>query len=139
MNTIQLFITAILLALSLATQAADPPLIVAEKWASCVSQSDIACLETLLAKNYRHTHGTGLVETKEQFINALENGSRKYEPIHFEEVQVQTTGDTAIVLGKFNLKVLSNGSTLEAVNRFGLVILGDEVIYFQATPLKQAS
>lgn len=132
----QLILSGALLMLSMVCQAADHALIVAEKWASCVSQSDIPCLNSILAKNYRHTHGTGLLETKEQFIKALENGSRKYEPIHLEEVQIQTTGDTAIVLGKFNLKALSNGKTLEAINRFGMVIVGNEIIYYQATPIK---
>jgi hypothetical protein len=123
----------------LIAQANNQPLAVAEKWASCVGNANIPCLESLLTKNYRHTHGTGRVETKEQFITALENGSRKYEPIHFEDIQIQTTGKTSIVLGKFNLKVQANGSTLEAVNRFGMVVMGDHVIYFQATPLPIAN
>jgi hypothetical protein len=114
---------------------------VAQAWASLVSQSDVAELQMLLNDNYIHIHGTGLVESKAQFIEALKNGSRKYDPIKFEEVTVRVFGSSAVVTGKFNLKAFARGKTIEGVNRFGLVLVKTQseqkVVSFQATAISQ--
>ena len=57
-----------------------------QEWASLVSQANVAGLEKLLNDNYMHIHGTSLVETKTQFLEAFRNGSRKYDPIKIEEM-----------------------------------------------------
>ena len=113
----------------------------AQEWASLVSQADVAGLEKLLSDQYNHIHATSRVETKEQFLEAFQNGSRKYDPIIFEEVTVRVFGRTAIVTGKFNLKAFARGKIIEGVNRFGLVLAetenGPQVVFFQATAIPQ--
>ncbi len=110
-----------------------------QEWASLVGQADTAALEKLLHNTYIHIHGTALVESKAQFLEAFKNGTRKYDPIRIEEVNVRLFGTSAIVTGKFNLKVLARGKTLEGVNRFGIVLVktdkGQQVVSFQATAI----
>jgi len=113
----------------------------AQHWASLVSQADTVGLERLLDDKYMHIHATALVESKAQFIEAFKNGSRKYDPIKIEEVKARIFDNSAVVTGKFNLKVFARGKTIEGINRFGLVIVktkqGIRVASFQATAIPQ--
>jgi hypothetical protein len=114
---------------------------IAQEWASLVGQANVAELEKLLNDQYMHIHGTSLVESKTQFLDAFKNGSRKYDPITLEEVKVRTFGNSAVVTGKFNLKAFFRDKTIEGINRFGLILVktqnGPQVVSFQATPIPQ--
>jgi len=115
----------------------------AQQWASCVGQGQADELAKILDDSYQHTHGTGLVESREEFLRALRSGMRKYEPIQLEEVKTRLFGECAIVTGKFALKVSIKGKLMEGVNRFSLVVAqtpqGLKIVSFQATAIKQAS
>lgn len=114
---------------------------IAQEWALLVSQADTTGLEKLLDDRYLHIHATALVESKSQFLDAFRNGTRKYDPINFEELTVRVFGNTAVVTGKFNLKVFARGKTIEGVNLITLVLVktdnGPRVVSFQATPIPQ--
>jgi len=114
---------------------------IAQKWASLVGQADIVGLEQLLSENYMHIHGTALVESKSQFIEAFKNGARRYDPIKIEEAKVRVFDNAAVVTGKFNLKAFVRGKIIEGVNRFGMVLVktkqGIQVVSFQATAIPQ--
>jgi len=112
----------------------------AQQWASCVGQGQADELAKILDDSYQHIHGTGLVENREQFLDALRSGARKYEPIQLEEVRTRLFGDCAVVTGKFALKVSIKGKMMEGVNRFSFVVVqtsqGVKVVSFQATAIK---
>ncbi len=114
---------------------------IALEWATLVGQGSVSELEKLLNDKYMHIHGTALVESKAQFLEAFKNGSRKYEPIKIEEMNVRIFGSSAVVTGKFNLKAFVRGKTIEGVNRFGLILAiteqGKQVVSFQATAIPQ--
>ena len=115
----------------------------AQQWATNVSQGQAGELAKILDDSYQHTHGTGLVESKEEFLGALRSGARKYEPIQLEEVMTRLFGDCAVVTGKFALKVSIKGKMMEGVNRFSFVVVqtpqGPKIVSFQATAIKPAS
>ena len=114
-----------------------------QQWASCVGQGQADELAKILVDSYQHTHGTGLMENREEFLRALRSGMRKYEPIQLEEVKTRLFGECAIVTGKFALKVSIKGKLMEGVNRFSFVVAqtpqGPKIVSFQATAIKQAS
>ena len=114
----------------------------AQQWASCVGQGQADELAKILDDSYQHTHGTGLVESREEFLGALRSGVRKYEPIQLEDVKTRLFGECAIVSGKFALKVLVKGKIMEGVNRFSFVVVqtpqGPKIVSFQATAIKSA-
>ena len=114
----------------------------AQQWASCVGQGQVAELNKILDDSYQHTHGTGLVESKEEFLGELRSGARKYEPIQLEEVKTRLFGECAVVSGKFALKVSVKGKIMEGVNRFSFVVVqtpqGPKIVLFQATAIKPA-
>ena len=114
----------------------------AQQWASCVGQGQVDELNKILEDSYQHIHGTGLVESREEFLGALRSGARKYEPIQLEEVKTRLFGDCAVVTGKFALKVSIKGKMMEGVNRFSFVVVqtpqGPKIVSFQATAIKPA-
>lgn len=114
---------------------------IALEWATLVGHGDVPGLEKLLNEKYMHIHGTALVESKAQFLEAFKNGSRRYDPIKMEEINVRVFGSSAVVTGKFNLKAFVRGKTIEGVNRFGLTLAiteqGKQVVSFQATAIPQ--
>ncbi len=113
----------------------------AERWATVVGQADIAGLNELLHTDYVHVHATALVESKAKFMEALQTGVRKYDPIRIEDSNVRVFGYSAVVSGKFVLKATTRDRVIEGVNRFMLLVVntsnGLQVATFQATAIPQ--
>ena len=113
----------------------------AERWAALVGQADIAGLNELLHADYVHVHATALVESKSKFIDALQTGARKYDPIKIEDSNVRIFGDSAAISGKFVLRATTRDRVIEGVNRFMMLVIsapsGLQVATFQATAIPQ--
>jgi hypothetical protein len=113
----------------------------ARKWAALVGASDVAGLDSLLNERYTHTHGSGLVETRKLFLEALRSGARDYVRCKVVDPRVNLLGKAAVVSGTLEIKVLSRGKTIEGTNRFMMVMVrtdkGIEVAAYQATPLQR--
>lgn len=124
---------------ALSGERGTTPLSVAEAWAAAVGRNQADDVSRLLDESYEHIHGTGLVENKTQFLEALRTGSRKYHPIGLEEVRVKAYGGVALVTGKFALKAEARGKMVEGVNRFCLTLIeqpeGWKIVQFQATAI----
>lgn len=110
----------------------------ARQWASLLIGSDANGLETLLATDYIHTHGTGKVESKKQFVDALRGGARKYERCEMNDLRVIPLGNVALVQGDLEVKAVAKSKTIEGTHRFMMIIAktgqGIEVFAYQATP-----
>ncbi|MEI7613788.1 MAG: nuclear transport factor 2 family protein [Betaproteobacteria bacterium] len=124
------------------TVSTSEALSTAEKWATVVGQADIAGLNELLLNDYIHVHATALVESKARFIEALQSGARKYDPITIEEANARLFGESAVVTGKFVLKATTRDRVIEGINRFVILVIstpgGLRVAHFQATSIPQA-
>lgn len=111
----------------------------ARGWADGVGENRPDALSSILDDHYEHIHGTGLMETKGQFLEALRSGERKYDSIKLEELRVRTFDGFALVTGKFALKVEVRGKTMEGTNRFCMTLIerptGWKILQFQATAL----
>jgi hypothetical protein len=113
----------------------------AERWATVVGQADIAGLNELLHADYVHVHATALVESKAKFIEALQTGARRYDPIKIKDSNVRVFSDSAVISGKFVLRATTRDRVIEGVNRFVLLVIdtpnGLQVATFQATAIPQ--
>ena len=113
----------------------------AREWATLVGASDTAGLDLLLNERYTHTHGSGMVETRKLFLEALRSGARDYVRCKVVDPEVNLLGKAAVVSGKLEIKVLSLGKKIEGTNRFMMVLVrtdkGIEVAAYQATPLQR--
>ena len=114
-----------------------------QQWAALVAQGQADELAKLLHDSYQHIHGTGLVESKTAFLDALRNGNRKYEPIKLENLKFRSFQDTAILTAQFNLKATSRGKNIEGLYLASFTLIqtpqGLFIVSFQATPLKPAT
>ena len=112
----------------------------AQQWATLVAQGQTDELGKLLNDSYQHIHGTGLLESKAAFLEALRNGNRKYEPIQLENLKFRSFQDTAILTAQFNLKATARGKKIEGVYLASFTLIqtaqGLSIVSFQATPLK---
>ncbi len=87
-----------------------------------LKEQNIDELNLLLDENYTHIHGTGLVENKETFINALKNKTRTYEVADVSELKITNLGNASYALAKLNIKVITPKGTLEATNLFTIIM-----------------
>jgi hypothetical protein len=70
--------------------------------------ADLAAMDHLYADNYTHTHTTGLVQPKADFINGFKTGQRVYNSIEVVDSKVRFYSEiTAVVTG--HLKLAANG------------------------------
>ena len=113
----------------------------ARQWAGLLTTTDVHGLETLLASDYVHTHGTGKVESKQQFVEALRSGARKYEQCEMKDLRFISLGNTAVVHGSIDVQALARGKTIEGNYRFLMVVTktdqGIKVVSYQATPTEK--
>ena len=114
---------------------------VAREWAALAGASDTTGLDALLDARYIHTHGTGMVETKKQFLQALRTGARDYVRCKPGKLRVTLLGPVALVNGVLDFKVFAPPRKIEGSNLFSMVLertsQGTKVVAYQATPLKR--
>jgi ketosteroid isomerase-like protein len=89
-----------------------------QMWSDAVSRADVAALEKLLSDNVTYTHGSGTHETKREFISSIKTGERKYFPIILEDMHVRLFNDSAVVTGRYALKLISKGKEIVNHNRY---------------------
>jgi hypothetical protein len=79
---------------------------------------DIPALERILADTLTYTHSTGRVETKRQFLDALESGRTKYKSMRRDDVKVSVYGCAAVVTGRAQVELRSDGQDRAFAIRF---------------------
>jgi ketosteroid isomerase-like protein len=67
-------------------------------------------VESMMTDDFTFTHPNGLVESKAQFLDALETGKLKYKTLKDQERQVRIHGDTGIVSGTVHIVVDASGT-----------------------------
>jgi hypothetical protein len=81
-----------------------------------MATKDIATLETVLADDLVYTHSSARLDTKRSLIDAMVSGATVYTGVEASDVHAQDLGDTVVLTGIAQIKVMSNG----APNAFGV-------------------
>ena len=81
-------------------------------------QGDLKALEGLLAEDLTYTHSNGQVETRTRFLEGLRAGTLRYLAVEPSDAVVRVHGESAIVTGRANLRVSSQGRELAVQVRF---------------------
>jgi ketosteroid isomerase-like protein len=81
-------------------------------------QGDLTALEGLLAEDLAYTHSNGQIETRAQFLESLRSGKLRYLAAVPSDVNVRVYGETAVVTGRAEMKVSSQGQELTVTARF---------------------
>lgn len=81
-----------------------------------MAAKDVAILQSVLADDLIYTHSSGRLDTKKSLIDAMVSGATVYTAIEPFEVKAQDLGDSVVLTGIAQIKVVSNGTP----NAFGV-------------------
>jgi ketosteroid isomerase-like protein len=81
-------------------------------------QGDLKALEGLLAEDLTYTHSTGQAETRAQFLEGMRSGTLRYLAAEPSDAVVRIHGETAIVTGRAEMRVSTQGKELTVPVRF---------------------
>jgi len=81
-----------------------------------MAAKDIATLEAVLADDLIYTHSSARLDTKKSLIGGMTSGSTVYTSVEPSDVKAQDLGDTVVLTGIAQIKVVSGG----APNAFGV-------------------
>jgi ketosteroid isomerase-like protein len=77
---------------------------------------DVETLEMLLADDLIYTHSSARLDTKRSLIQAMVSGTTVYTSVEPSDVKAQDLGNTVVLTGIAQIKVVSNGRP----NAFGV-------------------
>ncbi len=83
---------------------------------AAMAAKDIAKLNELLGDDLIYTHSSARLDTKQSLIGAMESGSTVYTSVEPSDVVAQDLGDTVVLTGVAQIKVVSKGTP----NAFGV-------------------
>src|ERR1700722_2155671 len=72
-------------------------------------QPDVAFVDSTLVDDYSHTHASGIVQSKAEFMEGLKSGSHGYALLELSDVHGRAYGGTVIVEGHVHIKGTSMG------------------------------
>ena len=87
-----------------------------KKRMQAMAEKDVATLEAVLADDLIYTHSSARLDTKRSLIDAMVSGATVYTGVEPSDVKAQDLGDTVVLTGIAQIKVVSNGTP----NAFGV-------------------
>lgn len=79
---------------------------------------DYATLEAVLGDDLVYTHSSARLDTKQSLIGNMRAGSTVYTSVVPSDVKAQDLGDTVVLTGVAQIKVVSGGKPLDFGVRF---------------------
>jgi len=102
---------------------------------------DMKALEAIYADELVYTHSNAAVDDKTSYLAGITSGKFDYKSIKRPEENVRVVGDTAIVSGRAEISVRSNGVDRELNSRYLIVWVkrngGWQAVAWQSTPVPQ--
>jgi hypothetical protein len=95
---------------SLPAPPADPRALELARFEATV-RGDPAALAPLLAADLRYCHSTAVCETREQFLESLRSGQRRYTSMTPLELTPRRIGDVLLIGGTVDVEVVAAGAT----------------------------
>ena len=77
---------------------------------TAMAAKDVATLEAVLADDLIYTHSSARLDTKRSLIDAMVKGTTVYTGVEPSDVKAQDLGDTVVLTGIAQIKVVSNGT-----------------------------
>ena len=81
-----------------------------KKRMQAMAKKDVATLEAVLADDLVYTHSSARLDTKRSLIDAMVSGATVYTGVEPSDVKAQDLGDTVVLTGIAQIKVVSNGT-----------------------------
>jgi len=82
-----------------------------ESWRKAVLAQDVKTLDKVFAPEMTYGHSNGHIDTKDTFINTIQNKKEVYNELNLDDMNVRIVGNTALVRHKMTGNVrLEDGS-----------------------------
>jgi ketosteroid isomerase-like protein len=81
-------------------------------WVRAATANDQKALNILLADDLVYTHATGIVETKQEYMKAVDS-FQKYKSIDLKNMRVKVYGNTAIVNARARMVGTTKGTPFD--------------------------
>ena len=65
-------------------------------WMQSVLKGDFATLDKMLAPDLVYAHATGIVDTKQSYLDKVKSGRQVYQSFHQEKLSVRNYGSTIV-------------------------------------------
>src|ERR1043165_7300668 len=82
---------------ALAADSADEIKKLDQQWADATVHKDFAALDRIMAGAIRYVHGSGAIQSKQQFLADLKSDSMNYREFKYEDVEATVFGNTAFI------------------------------------------
>jgi ketosteroid isomerase-like protein len=90
---------------------------------TALGANDTAALDRIYANDYTLVNPWGAITTKEQRLAAIKSGELKYESVSFDEPNIRSYGDTAVVTSKVTVKGQDKGQDMSGQYRVTLTFV----------------
>ncbi|MEW6127015.1 MAG: nuclear transport factor 2 family protein [Acidobacteriota bacterium] len=107
-----------------------------------VTKGDTTKLEQMFSDDLVYTHSNARVESKADFLNSVKTGSIRYESMNHSDVTVNVYGNTAVMRGTSDIRVVNAGQSIALKIRFTTVYVKKDgrwqMVAWQSTRLPQS-
>jgi ketosteroid isomerase-like protein len=103
-------------------------------------KADVAFVDANTADDYVRISPSGQLMTKAELLEAMKNGSTKYQSIEQKDIKIQIYGNTAVTTAVADLKGTNQGQDVSGSYRISQVFVYRSgkwlAVHFHASPMK---
>lgn len=113
-----------------------------QKWKDAIIQHNVPAMTTLLADDYIGITPNGTLESKEQTLESIKNGSMHFTMIEASDRKVRFYGQTAVVTSKAEVAGDTAGGITDGNYRYTRVYVRDpkggwKIVSFEASRIRE--
>lgn len=91
-----LFLFLIMSAILFAASPEDEIRTAEKQWSQALEKRNLPELEKIFTPGLIYAHATGLIQDRQQFLDQLKSGNRRYEAVKQERIRIVSYGDSAV-------------------------------------------
>jgi ketosteroid isomerase-like protein len=113
-----------------------------DTWRQAILHRNVQAMDALLSEDYIAISADGMLESKEQTLEAMKTGALHFDSIDLSDRKVRFYGKTALVTSKAEVKGNSGAGDLVGAYRFTRVYVRDghgewKIVSFEASPIRE--
>jgi ketosteroid isomerase-like protein len=113
-----------------------------ETWRDAILHRNVEAMDALLSEDYIAISASGMLESKEQTLEAMKTGALHFDSIDLSDRKVRFYGKTAVVTSKAEVNGNSGAGNLVGAYRFTRVYVRDghgdwKIVSFEASPIRE--
>lgn len=113
-----------------------------QTWKDAILHRNVQAMDALLSEDYIAITANGVLESKEQTLEAMKSGALHFDSIDLSDRKVRFYGNTALVTSKAEVNGNSGAGDLSGAYRFTRVYVRDghgvwKIVSFEASPIRE--